>query len=213
MVDGIPQFGGQDVVGQFLLCPAPARFPHAPGQVGVARGSWPEPRLRQPPASSSAGLVTRFAVIGPRPHDEPGLPVPHGFPGPTAVDGHARHPGRGRLDEDDAETLLFEAPPARPAAQREYVGTGVEIGQVGGGQAAQEVHPDVGVGGQSLETAAVSSPTRRWPPTIRGSRLDTSDAAWIRVSMPLRGTSLLTLETSGPDAGSLSRARAAARSI
>ena len=42
-------------------------------------------------------------------HDDPGLPVLDGLRRAAALSGHLRHPGRRRLEEDDAEPLLLEA--------------------------------------------------------------------------------------------------------
>ncbi len=107
MVDRGPQFRGQDLVGQFLLCSAPARFTHVPGQIGVRQDCGQSLRYVSHPRRLRVRLITALFVVAPRRHDQPGLAVLNGFPGPTGTDGHTRHPGGGRLDQHDAETFLF----------------------------------------------------------------------------------------------------------
>ena len=63
-------------------------------------------------------------------HDETGLAVDYRFGRTTAFARHRGIAGRGRLEEYDPESLLLQAPPTGPAAQREHVSAGVQAGQV-----------------------------------------------------------------------------------
>ena len=155
--------------------------------------------------------VGHGAGVGGVGHHQAGLAVDHRLVGPPAAPGHLGHPGRRRLEEDDAESLLLESEPPVAAGHGEHVGGTVEPGQVVVVHPAEEPH------GRPRRPDEPPEPGRVRPSpamaTVRpGNDGSRAAAAAIRTSIPLRGTSRLMLTTRGPPGGSPHEARALARS-
>ena len=102
------------------------------------------------------GRHDRVDLLGPI-HDQPRLSVEDRFGRPTAVTGDLRHPGGGRLEEHDAESLLLEPGPAVPAEHRVDVAAAVEAREVVVAHAPD--HPDGRAGGldEPVEPRAVAA--------------------------------------------------------
>ena len=96
--------------------------------------------------------------IGRPPDHEAGLPVRHRLVGATRCAGHLGHAGRGGLEEDDAESLLFEAQPPVAAQHGEDVGRPDQGGQVGVGDAAQQAHRGTVLGDPAGQAVGVPTP-------------------------------------------------------
>ena len=145
---------------------------------------------------------------------EAGLAVDDRLGRAAAVTGDRRDARGGRLEEHDPESLLLEAAPAGPAAQGEHVGAGVQAGRSGDG-----TRPSSRTGApvlwMSRSRRGRSRPVPAMATVSCGCRPDRARraAASMSVSMPLRGTSRLTLSTRGPPPGRPRRARVLARSI
>ena len=141
-------------------------------------------------ASGSSGSLTTSA----------GLAVLDRLGRPAAVPGHRRHAAGRRFQKHDAEALLLQAGPAGPAAHGEEVGAAVQQRQVPFGDVAEQTYRRPGPPDQLVEPEAIPTGAgdgHRQVGVVRPSLA----AARMRVSIPLRGTSRLTLTTSWPPAG------------
>ena len=76
-----------------------------------------------------------------------------------AVARHLRHAACSGLDEDDPETLLFEAAPPVPTHHREHVGAPVHQRQVVVVDSTQEHDRGIEFGGETPETLGVATAT------------------------------------------------------
>ena len=105
--------------------PAPPRRAHPCGPVGVGEQ-----------VTDRGGDGADVPAVD----HQPGLAVEHRLRRPARATGDHRHPGRGRLQVDDAQPFDIQSGAAGTARHREHVGHRVVGGQFVAGHAAGEHH-------------------------------------------------------------------------
>ena len=132
----------------------------------------------------------------------PVTPSTHRLVRAAAGPGHLRHPGRGRLEEDDAEALLLEPEPAVAAQHGEDVGQRrTARGQVVVGDPAEEAHRGAAASGQALEAGAVAAGAGDDHHQVGPGRRPAGPRRAMSTSKPLRGTSRLRPSTTVASVG------------
>ncbi len=86
----------------------------------------------------SSDRAGHFADITRSVNHQPGLPVDDRLAGAARAAGNLRHARCGRFDEDDAESLLFQAEPPVAAGHHEYIGRTDQAGKVVNGHGAEQ---------------------------------------------------------------------------